>query len=254
MKRVKKTSAKKYQSGGGTSRIQKRVAKNEAKKQLDQVKGERKAIQTKAKEESKNIKAVNKNTRSRMEGYESTKDRRQSRNEDARKTIGAARSKEKNVNVTGDRRIVGNNSTTTNTDNSTRNKTTSTNLSSSSSATQKQKQKQNTGSNKNNEKTGDVKRPTKPTRPKGPVPERPKGPVPERPKGPVPERPKGPNIGESPRSSNPAKPGMTREEIKKMIKDGKYKIMKKGGTAKPKAAYGMAVKPSMMKKGGAKKK
>ena len=29
---------------------------------------------------------------------------------------------------------------------------------------------------------------------------------------------------------------------------------KKGGTAKPKAAYGMAVKPSMMKKGGTAKK
>ncbi len=30
--------------------------------------------------------------------------------------------------------------------------------------------------------------------------------------------------------------------------------MKAGGTAKPKAAYGMAVKPSMMKKGGITKK
>jgi hypothetical protein len=226
---------KRKQAGGAAKRIDKRVAKNAAKIELDKVKGERKAIQTKAKEESKNIKAVNKNTRSRMEGYESTKDRRQSRNEDARKTVGAARSKEKNVNVTGDRRIVGNNSTTTNTDNSTRNKTTSTNLSSSSSATQKQKQKQNTGSNRNNEKTGDVERPT-------------------RPKGPVPARPKDPNVGEFPRSSNPAKPKMTRKEIENMIKDGKYKTMQKGGTAKPKAAYGKTVKPSMMKKGGTAKK
>lgn len=37
-------------------------------------------------------------------------------------------------------------------------------------------------------------------------------------------------------------------------KTGYIPSKKKGGTAKPKAAYGMAVKPSMMKKGGTKKK
>jgi hypothetical protein len=37
-------------------------------------------------------------------------------------------------------------------------------------------------------------------------------------------------------------------------KTGYVPPKKKGGTAKPKAAYGMAVKPSMMKKGGAAKK
>jgi hypothetical protein len=45
-----------------------------------------------------------------------------------------------------------------------------------------------------------------------------------------------------------------RKSNKEVAKKGNIKVNQKGGTAKPKAAYGMAVKPSMMKKGGAKKK
>lgn len=223
----------KAQAGGAQGRIDKRIAKNEAKKRLDVVKGERKAIQTKAKEETRTIKAVNKNTRSKVEGYDSTKDKKEKTGEGVRKTIGALRSKEKNINVKGDRRLVGNNSTSTKIDNSV--KTESTNLNNSSSATQKQKQ--NTGSNN---KSSDNRR----RDPRGPVPGRENElKRPSSPKEPI------KTIDKNPRS---IPPGMTRKQIEDIFKSGRYKTMQKGGS-KPKAMYGKTVKPTMMKKGGVKK-
>lgn len=114
-----------YKTGGTVNPI-KRAAKIDQRVLVDEARAKRKAAKQKAREEKKNIKAVNKNVRAKMEGYDSTKSRREARNADARKTIKAARTKK--VKIEGDRRTIGNNSnsTTTITDNSTRSKSTST--------------------------------------------------------------------------------------------------------------------------------
>ena len=195
------------------AKAKRKAAKNRSNVDVERSKGEKSAAKQLATEEKKNIKASNAAVRNKM-----LTDKKDARAKRTQKTISTVRSKEKNVNVTGDRRLSGDNTTITKTDNSTTDK--STNVSQE--QKQKQKQKQNTNSNNrsSDNRRGDIRQP-RPTRPR------------------YIERPTNPKEKKRPRPGDP----MPRKQKEDMFKEGRYVPMSRGGITK--AKYGKAMKPSM---------
>lgn len=164
------------------------------KKERQQAKMDYNLKKTQYKQDKKAIKNAGKNSRtvatSEAKATEAAnlKGAKDDKTKRATAVISAARSKEKNINVRGDRRVVGNNSSTnsskttitSNSNNTNKSKSTSTSSASSSKQSQNQKQKQNSSSNSSSSPKSGPKpaprpapkptpKPTKPT-PKPPKP------------------------------------------------------------------------------------